>query len=183
MRKGVRRRSYSVVRYMLTQKIKAWITRNHQSVTAQKMLELVHLMHEIQTQEQAHLWISAFIDWYQQHKTFIYSVNEVSGRWRFTHKMLRQSVSHIKCALPDLFSYTRYHNEPKSSESIESLFGHLKDNIRIHRELSTKHFKYFVKWHLFLNSNDGIINKSRCLGSFNSSHLILYNTNPLWHHY
>ncbi len=89
------------------------------------------------------------------------TVDELSGRWWFTHKMLHRSVSHIKRAIPDLFSYTRYPNVPKSSNSIESFFGHLKDNLRIHRGLSEQHFKDFVKWYLFLNSNDGIIKKRK----------------------
>lgn len=103
------------------------------------------------------LWIRAFIDWYQQYETFINekTVDEVSGRWWFTHKMLHRSVSHIKRAILALFSYTRYPNVSKSSNSIESFFGHLKDNLRIHRGLSEQHFKDFVKWYLFLNSNDG----------------------------
>ena len=42
-------------------------------------------------------------------------------------KMLHRSVSHIKRAIPDLFSYTRYPNVPKSSNSIEAFFGHIKD--------------------------------------------------------
>ena len=45
--------------------------------------------------------------------------------------------------------------------SIESFFGHLKDNLRVHRGLSEQHFKDFVKWYLFLNSNDGIIKKNK----------------------
>ena len=97
------------------------------------------------------------------HEPFINekTVDELSGRWWFTHKMLHRSVSHIKRAIPDLFSYTRYPNVPKSSNAIESFFGHLKDNLRIHRGFSEQHFKDFVKWYLFLNSNDGIIKNSK----------------------
>ncbi|MBQ6861431.1 MAG: alpha-L-fucosidase [Alistipes sp.] len=37
----------------------------------------------------------------------------------------------------------------------EAFFGHLKDHLRLHRGLSDAHFKDFVKWYLFLQSNQG----------------------------
>lgn len=33
--------------------------------------------------------------------------------------------------------------------SLESFFGHLKDNLRIHRGLSQDHMDNFVKWYLY----------------------------------
>ena len=39
-------------------------------------------------------------------------------------------------------------------------FGHLKDHLRLHRGLSNEHFKDFVKWYLFLQSNQGKIVKN-----------------------
>ena len=65
---------------------------------------------------------TGFYRWYRLHEPFINekTVDELSGRWWFTHKMLHRSVSYIKRAIPDLFSYTRYPNVPKSSNAIES---------------------------------------------------------------
>ena len=99
----------------------------------------------------------AFIDWYHIYEEYINekSRDEQTGRWWYTHKYLHRSVTHIKRAMPYLFNYTRYSNIPKTSNSIESFFGHLKDNLRLHRGLSKEHFKDFVKWYLFLQSNQG----------------------------
>jgi hypothetical protein len=55
--------------------------------------------------------------------------------------------------LPEMFNYTLHEKVPKSSNSIESFFGHLKDNLRVHRGLSRDHFRDFVKWYLYFNSN------------------------------
>ena len=71
----------------------------------------------------------------------------------------QDAASHIMRALPDMFSYTRHPNMPKTSNSIESFFGQLKDNLRLHRGLSNEHFNDFVKWYLFLQSNQGIPGK------------------------
>ena len=69
--------------------------------------------------------------------------------------MLHRSFTHIKRAIPYMFNYTLYSKIPKTSNSIESFFGHLKDHLRLHRGLSEAHFKDFVKWYLFLQSNEG----------------------------
>ena len=100
----------------VSREIETWITRKPQTAAAQELLDLVRLLNGVQTQEGAQLWICAFVDWYRQYETFINekTVDEVSGRWWFTHKMLHRSVSHIKRAIPDLFSYTRHPNVPKS---------------------------------------------------------------------
>lgn len=65
-------------------------------------------------------------------------------------------VGPISCepyAMPHMFSFTLFSDVPKSSNSIEVFFGHLKDHLRIHRELSKDHFKNFIKWYLFFKSN------------------------------
>ena len=41
---------------------------------------------------------------------------------------------------------------PKTSNALESFFGHLKDNLRIHRGLSFEHQQAFVKWYLHFNN-------------------------------
>ncbi len=66
----------------------------------------------------------------------------------------------ISSVLPYMFSYTRHLNVPKTSNSIESFFGHLKDHLRLHRRLSDEHFKDFVKWYLFLQSNQDKLTKN-----------------------
>ena len=105
----------------------------------------------------------AFIDWYAKYEEYINekSVDELTGKWWYTHKMLHRSTSHIMRAIPYMFNYTRYANIPKTSNSIESFFGHLKDHLRLHRGFSNEHFKDFVKWYLFLQSNQGKVRKNR----------------------
>ncbi len=147
----------------IAMEVETWLTRNPKTVAAQELLHIVRLLNRVETNEQAQLWLSTFVDWHRKHEAFINekTVDEESGRWWFTHKMLRRSASHIKRAMPEMFNYTRYEKVPKSSNSIEAFFGHLKDNLRIHRGLSHEHFKDFVKWYLFFKSNvDKIPKKS-----------------------
>ena len=147
----------------ITREIETWITRKPQSEAARELLEIVRLLNCVVTPNDAHFWIKAFVEWYRKYETFISqkTFDEESGHWWYTHKMLHRSVVHIKRALPNMFNYTLHGHVPKSSNSIEAFFGHLKDNLRIHRGLSKQHFKDFVKWYLFLNSNLTKLKKSK----------------------
>lgn len=134
-----------------------WLTQKPKSDAARELRELACLLGKVESHEEAQLWMRAFIDWYAKHKEYINekSVDEKSGKWWYSHKMLHRSTSHIMRAIPNMFNYTRYPNVPKTSNSIESFFGHLKDHLRLHRGLSNAHFKNFIKWYLFLQSNKG----------------------------
>jgi transposase-like protein len=139
----------------IAMEIETWLTRNPKTEPARELLGMVRTINRVETNEQAQAWIKTFVDWYEKHHAFINekTVDEETGRWWFTHKMLRRSTSHIQRALPDMFNYTLHEKVPKSSNSIESFFGHLKDNLRVHRGLSREHFRDFVKWYLYFNSN------------------------------
>jgi hypothetical protein len=67
--------------------------------------------------------------------------------------MVRRSFMTIKRALPDMFHYLDNLNIPKTSNSIESFFGHMKGHLNIHRGLSYKHRKQFIMWYLYFKNN------------------------------
>lgn len=131
------------------------LTKRPESRAAQELLELSKLLCKVETQSEAQLWMRAFIDWYYKHEEFIKekSYDQENGKWWYKHKNIHYCTTHIKRAIPYLFNYTRYPNIPKTSNSIESFFGHLKDIQRIHRGLSREHFVNFIKWYLFFQSN------------------------------
>lgn len=47
---------------------------------------------------------------------------------------------------------------PKTTNALESFFGHLKENITLHRGMSNKHYQHYVKWYLYFRNKD---NKKR----------------------
>ena len=51
-----------------------------------------------------------------------------------------------------MFKFIDHPDIPKTSNALESFFGHLKDNLRIHRGLSFEHQQAFVKWYLHFNN-------------------------------
>ena len=147
--------------FHIAHEICLWLTKKPQSEAARELRELACYLSKVNDHEQAQLWMRAFIDWYAKYKEYINEMSyDDSGKRRwYTHKMLRRSTSHIQRAIPYMFNYTMNNNIPKTSNSIEAFFGHLKDHLRLHRGLSNAHFKDFVKWYLFLQSNQGKASK------------------------
>ena len=133
--------------FHIAHEIQIWLTKKPKSEAARELLDIVRYLNRVETNEDAQLWMRAFIDWYREYEEFIKekSYDELTGRWWYKHKLLHRSATHIKRALPDMFSFTRYDNIPKTSNSIESFFGQLKDHLRLHRGLSEQHFQDFVK--------------------------------------
>ena len=90
-----------------------------------------------------------------------FAVHKRSTAWRKTlhnfNSISTSSVSsfHIWHALPDMFQFIDHPDVPRTSNGLESFFGHIKDHMRIHRGLSLEHHKNFVKWYLNFNAEKG----------------------------
>lgn len=134
---------------------KIWLTQNPQSSAGLELLNIIRILHKINDREQWGYWIVSLVQWYEKHKDFINekSFNPLTGRYWYTHKMLRRSFITIKRALPNMFHYLDNLRIPKSTNGLESYFGHLKDNLSIHRGLSYQHRKNFIKWYLYFRNN------------------------------
>ncbi|NDV94239.1 transposase [Dysgonomonas sp. 521] len=133
-----------------------WLSRNPQSQAGKDLRYLVGQIHLIRNRTVWGYWVVDLIHWYEKYQNFINqkSYYEPTGRYWYTHKMLRRAFIHIKRALPDMFHYLDNPDIPKSTNGLESFFGHLKQNIAIHRGLSKEHYKNYIKWYLFFKSNE-----------------------------
>jgi hypothetical protein len=100
------------------------------------------------------------VKWYERHEGFVNAKTFKSDtrRYWFTHRNVRKAFIHIRRALPDMFHYLDNPNIPKTTNGLESFFGHPKQNISLHRGLSKAHFKNYVKWYLYFKSNEKIRN-------------------------
>lgn len=129
---------------------KIWLTQSPQSDAGMDLLKITRVLHDIRDRDQWGYWIVSLIHWHETYQNFINekSYNPLTGRFWYTHKMVRRSFITIKRALPDMFHYLDNSSIPKSTNGLESFFGHLKDNLSIHRGLSGKHKMNFIKWYL-----------------------------------
>lgn len=133
-----------------------WLTRKPKLEPAQELRRIIKELHKITTHEQCSQWIKQLSDWYNVYKDFVNqkTVNPQTGRYWFTHKSIRKAFTHINRALPNMFHYLDNPNIPKTTNGLESFFGHLKCNVAIHRGLSKEHYKNYIKWYLFFKSNE-----------------------------
>jgi hypothetical protein len=132
-----------------------WLTRSPKSVAGYELRLIVKRLHTIDNHDKWGYWVVDLIQWHNRHKDFISqkSVQESTGKDWYTHISVRKAFIHIKRALPDMFHYLNNPKIPKTTNGLESFFGHLKQNVSLHRGLSKEHYKNYIKWYLFYKSN------------------------------
>lgn len=120
---------------------------NHVSI---ELKNIVNTLFIVKTSNDVLEWKKNFVDWFERHLYYINEkvVNEETQRWWYKHKDLRRAAIMIKKALPNMFHFIDNPSIPKSTNNIESYFGHLKDTLSIHRGLSHQHKKAFILWYL-----------------------------------
>jgi len=139
-----------------------WLTKTPQSITAQELRKLTQKIHLIKTHEQKLYWLRALYDWDVTHQLFINekSFNPITNRIWYTHKMIRRVRHLLIRAFPDMFHFIDNPKIHKSTNALESFFGHLKDNLSIHRGLTPKHRRCFIQWYLYLRNKKNQMSRS-----------------------
>lgn len=60
----------------------------------------------------------------------------VSAEWSYTHEELRRAAHSLLAFMPDLFTFERHSQIPRTTNSLDGHFSHVRDIIEIHRGLS-----------------------------------------------
>lgn len=131
-----------------------WLTMRPKSDAGNDLKKIVGKIHTITTQDQKNYWIVSLVKWHDQYEPYIKekSFSQHTGRYWYKHKLLRRSFTVIRRALPDMFHYLDNKRIPKSTNGLESFFGHLKSHITVHRGLSRQHRRNFIKWYLYFKN-------------------------------
>jgi transposase-like protein len=132
-----------------------WLSANPKSEAGIELRRIVSRLHLVTTQEEKGYWIVSLVKWYEKYELFVNakSYNQETGRFWYTHKKVRRSFSVIRKALPDMFHYLDNPRISKSTNGLESFFGHLKANLNVHRGLSNQHRKNFIRWYLYFRNS------------------------------
>ena len=85
-----------------------------------------------------------------------------SGEWSYTFENVRSALNTLSKYIDYLFTYSKDKKIPKTSNTAEGYFSHVKDVVRIHRGMS-KCFKEKVITRIFLNSSI-VLKRSRNSG-------------------
>ena len=133
---------------------KSWLTINPKSRAGYELLSIIRKLSLIDHHFQSHEWIMELYHWYGRHQDYInektYSID--TKRYWFKHKMVRRAFIHVKNALPNMFQYLFNERVPKTTNGLESFFGHLKSHLLLHRGLTKEHRKNFIKWYLYFKN-------------------------------
>ena len=109
-----------------------YVTRRPKLEAGQDLQALMRFLPKVD-EVQFTLWLEL---WYDKWGTFLKerTINELTGRWHYTHRRLRSAYYSVKRNLPNLFTYLRHPelNIPNTSNSLEGIFTHIKKNMRLH---------------------------------------------------
>lgn len=111
------------------------LTRRPKLQAGKELRELIK--HLCNAEEQ---WFThALSEWHVKWQDFLKerTVDSETGHWHYTHKRLRSAYRSLKTNLPYLFTYKRYPelNIPNTTNSLDGMFSHLKELLRLHRGL------------------------------------------------
>lgn len=131
-----------------------WLTRYPKHQAGIELRRHVLMIMKIKTTNDQLFWTQQLSQWHSAHKEYLSekSINPITGRTWYTHKMLRRSYYTIKRALPNMFQYINNPQIPNTTNGIEGFFGHLKNHLDLHRGLTLQHRINFIKWYLHFNN-------------------------------
>ncbi len=131
-----------------------WLTARPLSDAGKELRAIVSQLHLIKTSLERDYWIVRIVKWYEKYQFFVNekSFHPSSKRYWYKHKLVRRAFMTLKNALPDMFHYLDNPRIPKSTNGLESFFGHLKNHLTVHRGLSEQHRKNFLRWYLSLKN-------------------------------
>lgn len=133
-----------------------WLRQKPKTQATIELKRIVNLLPLINTHNDRKYFVEIFNQWYELYKGFVNqkAQNRDTGRWWYRHRNLKRATTLISKAIPNLFHYLDDPEIPRSTNGLESFFGHLKDTLSIHRGLSYQNRKAFILWYLhFKNQN------------------------------
>jgi hypothetical protein len=132
-----------------------WLTRFPKHSSGIELRQLVLMLMRIKTENDRIYWTSELRLWFGRHRAYLLekTINQRTGRYWYTHKLLRRSYFTINRALPNMFHYLSNPAIPSTTNGIEGFFSHLKNHLDLHRGLTTQHRINFIKWYVYLSNS------------------------------
>ena len=104
-------------------------------------VELRHIMLGLPRTTEA-VFTEALRLWRERWSEFLKekTVDLETGRWQYTHRRIRSAFVAMTNALPFLFAFERYPDLgiPRTTNTLDGTFSHLKQKIRVHRGLNKR---------------------------------------------
>lgn len=131
--------------------VRICISTRPKTEAGQMLWKLMRDIWNVGTLDESKIWCTRFYDWEKKYQTFLQekSVSSTTGRWWYTHRKLRAARSHIKNALPYLFTFIEISCVPRTTNHVEGgVNSRLKELIKRHRGLSDFRKRVLVSYFL-----------------------------------
>ena len=117
-------------------------TKNPQTEAGQVLLALVRTLHNTNS----HVFITRLNLYIEKYRLFLNekSFNPETGRQEWTHRPLRSATLSLMRLKKYLFTYEHHENIPKTTNSLEGHFSHLKSITKLHRGANKKHAQKII---------------------------------------
>lgn len=115
----------------------SWITKHPQTSAGRTLRALALRLSSVHIEYEAWEWAALFERWQFHFKEFLREKTEGpnGARW-YTHRYLRKTVSLLRGALPEMFTFTRTPQTPRTSNHVEGgLNAQLAERLQRHRGL------------------------------------------------
>jgi hypothetical protein len=101
--------------------VRSRISMRPKTEAGRALWSITRSLWNVTTQEDATEWSNTFTAWCQTYDSFLKERTHAlhSNRWWYTHRGLRSARSHLKNALPHLFTFTVVKDTPRTSNHIE----------------------------------------------------------------
>lgn len=105
----------------------------------QALLALIETLHYTDS----HTFKNYFRKYVEKYRDFLNekTFNPITGKSDFTHAPLHQAVLSVMKLLPYLFTFEQDRNIPRTTNTLEGHFGHIRDIVGIHRGLKRVHLE------------------------------------------
>jgi len=115
-------------------------TTNKPKLEAGKiLLALVKTLHQDINEKRFKVYLQKYLEKYQ---TFLNEKTELSdGTTVWTHEGVRSACLSLVKHFPYLFTFERHKDIPKTTNSLEGHFSHIRDVVGVHRGVRRKHME------------------------------------------
>ena len=121
----------------IIRRAQSWITRRPKTSAGKYLRRLVLHLASVRTEDGARAWTALFERWRIHFRVFLSETTEgQNGRRWYTHRYLRKTVSLLRGAVPEMFTFTLSPNTPRTSNHVEGgLNAQLAERLQRHRGL------------------------------------------------
>lgn len=125
--------SVQMCQYHQIQIVTRYTTKYPRLQASKDLLEIVHRLTKTD-RPSFEYWLQR---WYEHWEEFLAekTFDMQRNRWRYTHIRLRKAYRSLMRHMPYLFTYLDHPSIPNTTNSLESVFSHLKTKVKIHRGL------------------------------------------------